>query len=80
MVRLVEMIQTNRLSFGPLLGLLGFQALGLPPLHRPIMRVGLFVVLAARATEKEQDRLSVGTAHTSSLRPWQVVVKRTTVL
>jgi hypothetical protein len=44
------------------------------------MRMRLFVIVAARTTEKEQDRLSVGTAHIASLRRWRVVVKRSTVL
>ena len=70
----------NRLSFGPLLfGLLGLQALHFAPFHGPIMRMGLLVILAARATGEEQDRLSVGTAHAASFRRWPVVVKRSTV-
>src|SRR5438105_4789799 len=79
MIRLVEMIQTNCLGFRPLLCLLGLQALGLAPLHGPVMRVLLLVVFAARAAEKEQDRLSVGTAHSPSFRSWWVVVKRSTL-
>jgi hypothetical protein len=43
------------------------------------MWVRLFMVLAARTAEKEQDRLRVGTAHAFSLRTWRVVVKRTTL-
>jgi hypothetical protein len=43
------------------------------------VRMRLFVVVAARATEKEQDRLRVGTAHAASLRRWPVVVKRSTL-
>jgi hypothetical protein len=54
-------------------------AIPVAALHRPTMRMRLFVVLAARAAEKEQDRLSVETAHTGSLRRWRVVVKRTTM-
>jgi len=77
-IRLME-TRTNRLGFSALLCLLGFQALRLAPLHGPVMRVCLFVVLAARATEKEQNRLSVGTAHGASLRRWPVVVKRSTM-
>jgi hypothetical protein len=78
MIRLAE-IQTNRLGSDPLLCLFGLQALGLAPLHGPVMRVRLFVILAARAAEEEQDRLSVGTAHAASFRNWQVVVKRSTL-
>jgi hypothetical protein len=70
----------NRLSFSPLLfGLLGLQSLRLAPLHGPVMRVGLFVVLAARAAEEEQNLLSVRTAHALSFRSWRVGVKRTTM-
>ncbi|HVA83649.1 MAG TPA: hypothetical protein VNF28_01990 [Candidatus Binataceae bacterium] len=59
----------------------GFGGFGLTPFSGSlillgVMRMGLFVILAARATEKEQDRLSVGTAHTVSFRNWRVVVKR----
>lgn len=71
----------NRLSFGPLLCLLRLQTLGLASLHHPIMRLRmrLFVILVARAAEKEQNRLSEGMAHAASFRNWQVVVKRTTM-
>jgi hypothetical protein len=56
-----------------------FQALRLPALHRPIVRMRLFVVFRARATEKEQNFLRVPATHTVSLRPWRVAVKRTTM-
>jgi hypothetical protein len=55
-----------------------FQALRFAPLHRLEMRMRLFVVLAARAAEKEQNRLSVS-AHALSFRIWRVVVKRSTI-
>jgi hypothetical protein len=73
----------NRLCVRVLLrglsSLFGFQPLRLAALHGPIVRMRLFVVLAAWAAEKEQDRLRVGTAHVASLRRWPVVVKRTTI-
>jgi hypothetical protein len=49
----METIQTNRLGFGPLFCLLGLQALGLAPFHRPIMQVLLFVIVAARGRQKK---------------------------
>jgi hypothetical protein len=77
------MRKLNRLSVRLLLlglfGLLGLQALRLAALHRAVMRVRLLMVVAARTAEEEQNRLSVGTAHAASLRPWQVVVKRSTL-
>jgi hypothetical protein len=62
-----------------LYGLLALQALRLATLHRTVVRVRLFVVLGARATEEEENRLRVSRAHTASLRPWRAVVKRTTM-
>jgi hypothetical protein len=56
-----------------------FQSLRLAPFHRSVMRVGFFVVLAARAAEKEQNRLSVFGSHAASVHGWPVVVKRTTM-
>ena len=43
------------------------------------MRMRLFMVLAARATEEEQNRLGVFGSHTASFRCWPVVVKRSIV-
>jgi hypothetical protein len=61
----------NRLSFRSLLCLLGLQTLPLAAFHGAVMRMRLFVIFAARAAEKEQDRLSVGTAHALSFRGWR---------
>jgi len=65
---------------------LGFGArrFGLAPLVGSLLllgvvRMALFVVVTARAAEKEQNWLSVGAAHTLSVQNWQVVVKRTIV-
>ena len=69
----------NRLGFRSLLCLLGLQTLPLAAFHGAVMRMRLFVVRAARAAEKEQDRLSVGTTHAASLRRWPIVVKRITM-
>jgi hypothetical protein len=70
----------NRLSFGPmLLCLLRLQTLRLAAFHGAVMRMRLFAIIAAPATEKEQDRLSVGTAHVGSSRRWRLVVKRSTL-
>jgi hypothetical protein len=74
-------IQTS-LFFG--CGPFGLGGLGLTPFSGAlllfgVMRMDLFVVLAARTTEKEQNWLSVGTAHTPSVRSWRPVVKRSTV-
>ena len=66
----------NRLSFGSLLCLLCLQALGLAPLHGSIVRVRLFVVVAARAAEEKQNLLSVRTAHAVSFLNWRAIVKR----
>jgi hypothetical protein len=56
-------------------GLLCLQTLRLAALHRSIVRVRLLVVLAARAAEKEQNRLGVFGSHIRSLHGWRVVVK-----
>jgi hypothetical protein len=56
-----------------------FQTLRFAPLHCPIVRMRLLMVLGARTAKKEQNLLSVATAHTVSFRNWQVVVKRSTV-
>jgi len=69
----------NRLSFRSLLCLLGLQTLRLAAFHGAVMRVRLFELLAARAAEKEQNRLSVGTANAPSVRRWRVVVNRSTL-
>jgi hypothetical protein len=55
------------------------QPFRLPSFHRPIVRMGFFMVFGARAAEKEQNFLSVGTAHTPSVQRWWIVVKRSTV-
>jgi hypothetical protein len=55
------------------------QTLRLAPFHRGVMRMRLFVVLAAGAAKKEENFLRVGTTHASSLRSWRVVVKRSIV-
>jgi poly-gamma-glutamate capsule biosynthesis protein CapA/YwtB (metallophosphatase superfamily) len=47
--------------------------------YRAVMGMVLLVILAARAAEKKQNRLSVGMAHVGSLRSWRLVVKRTTL-
>lgn len=44
------------------------QTLRLAPLHRSVMRMRLFMVLATGTAEKEENFLRVGTAHASSLR------------
>jgi hypothetical protein len=44
-----------------------------------VMRVRLLVVLGAFPAEKEQNLLRVAGGHAASLRPWRVVVKRTTM-
>jgi hypothetical protein len=67
---------------GVLLRLSGF--LGLPAtigtlLLRLVVRVRFLVVVAALATEKEQNLLRVAGTDTDSFRRWQVAVKRTTV-
>jgi hypothetical protein len=41
--------------------------------------VRLFVVVAALATEKVENFLSAGTAHTASLQIWLIVLKRITM-
>jgi hypothetical protein len=69
----------HRLSFGPLFCLLRLQTLPLAAFHGAVMQMRLFVILAARAAEKEQNRLSVGTAHAASLRRWRLVVTRSTL-
>jgi len=56
-----------------------FGAFRLAPLHCAVVRVRLLVVLAARTAEKEENRLSVGTAHARSVRRCMVVVKRSTL-
>jgi hypothetical protein len=60
-------------------GLFGFQTLRLAPLHRLVMRMGLFVVLGARAAEEEENRLGVSRTHTASFRSWRAIVKRSTL-
>jgi hypothetical protein len=68
------------LRLGALLGLSGF--LGLPSpirtlLLRFVMRMRFLVVVAALATEKEQDFLSVARTHTVSVGGWKRAVKYT---
>jgi hypothetical protein len=48
-------------------------------LLRLIVRVRFFVVVAALATEKEQNLLRVAGTHTDSFRSWRRAVKRTTL-
>ena len=85
MIPAVSQIRTVRQVDGITLGWLlrgGF--LGLPPsvgtlFLRLVMRVRLFVIVAALATEEEQNLLRVAGTHTDSFRIWSVVVKRTTL-
>ena len=48
-------------------------------LLRFVVRVRFLVVVAALATEKEQNLLRVARTHTDSFRSWRRVVKRTTM-
>jgi hypothetical protein len=57
-----------------------FQLFRLASFHGPIVRMCFFMVFGARAAEKEQNFLSVGTAHTASVQRWWIVVKRSTVI
>jgi hypothetical protein len=86
MIPAMSRIRTNlrydALRLGVLLRLSVF--LGLPPtvgtlLLRLVVRVRFFVVVAALATEKEQNLLRVAGTHTDSFRRWRAVVKRTTM-
>ena len=79
-------IQMNLRYYADLLGVLlrlsGF--LGLPTsirtvLLRLIVRVRFLVVVAALATENEQNLLHVARTHTDSFRRWRSVIKRTTL-
>jgi hypothetical protein len=47
-----------------------------PSFHSAIMRVRLFVVLAAKETEEEKNVLRVARPHAASLQCWWAVVKR----
>jgi hypothetical protein len=60
----------SRLRFAPPVGTL---LLGL------VVRMSLFVVLAALPAEEEQNLLRVAGTHTDSVRSWRVSVKRVTV-
>jgi len=44
-----------------------------------VMRVRFLVIVAALATEKEQNLLRVAGTHTDSFRRWPCAVKRTTM-
>jgi len=86
MIRMVNQRPTIRRDdargLGVLLDLSGF--LGLPAtvgtlLLRLVVRVRFLVVVAALATEKEQNLLRVAGTHIDSFRIWRVVVKRTTM-
>jgi hypothetical protein len=86
MIPAMSRIRTNlrydALRLGVLLRVSSF--LGLPAsvralLLRLVMRVRFFVVVAALATEKEQNLLRVAGTHTDSFRRWRVAVKRTTM-
>jgi hypothetical protein len=60
-------------------GFLGFPATVGTLLLRLIVRVRFLVVVAALATEKEQNLLRVAGTHTDSFRRWRDAVKRTTL-
>ena len=67
---------------GVLLRLSGFPGLAAPirtQLLRLVMRVRYIVLVAALATEKEQNVLGVSTAHTGGLPLWRLAVKWTTL-
>jgi hypothetical protein len=78
-LRLLALLIGALFCLNGLYGLLALQAFGLSALHRSIVRVRLFVIFRAWATEKEQNLLSVSGAHIVSLRPWRAIVKRTTM-
>jgi hypothetical protein len=60
-------------------GFLGLSATVGTSLLRLEMTVRFLVVVAALATEKEQNLLRVAGTHTDSFRRWRVVAKRITV-
>jgi hypothetical protein len=82
MGRSVQVIDQLPLPLSRKRALLGF--LGLPAsiralLLRLVVRMRFFVVVAALATEEEQNLLRVAGTHTDSFRIWLLVVKRTTL-
>jgi hypothetical protein len=85
MIPAMSRIRMVRQVLGITLGWLlrgGF--LGLPAtvgtlLLRLVVRVRLFVVVTALATEKEQNLLRVAGTHIDSFRRWRRAVKRTTL-
>jgi hypothetical protein len=86
MIPAMGRIQTNLCYDAELLGLLLLRSgfLGLPAsvgtlLLRLVMGMRFLVVVAALATEKEQNLLRVAGTHTDSFRRWRVAVKRTTL-
>lgn len=48
-------------------------------LLRPVMRMGLLVVLATLAAKEVENLLSVGTAHVGIVQTWRRAEKRTTM-
>ena len=70
-----------RVKLGVLLrgGFLGLPASIRTLLLGLVVRVRFLVVVAALATEKEQNLLRVAGTHTDSVRRWRVVVKRSTM-
>ena len=86
MIPAMARIRTNLRYYAELLGVLLrlSDLLGLPAtigalLLRFVVRVRFLVVVAALATEKEQNLLRVAGTHTDSFRTWWVVVKRITL-
>ena len=60
-------------------GFLGLRATVGTLLLRLVVRMRFLVVVAASATEKEQNFLRIAAAHAPSFRGWWVAVKRTMV-
>jgi hypothetical protein len=81
MTRIRTVRQVDGITLGWLLcgGFLGLPASIGTLLLRLVMRVRFLVIVAALATEKEQNLLRVAGTHTDSFRSWRVVVKRSTV-
>ncbi len=68
-----------RRGFGAWRGFLFLAPSGEPLFLVAVMGAGLFFVLLTLVAVKEQNLLSVGTAHAVSVRGCRVVVKRTTM-
>ncbi|MGB8684014.1 MAG: hypothetical protein WCD12_14095 [Candidatus Binatus sp.] len=79
-IRMVR--QEDGITLGWLLrgGFLGLPATVGTLLLRLVVRVRFLVLVAALATEKEQNLLRVAGTHTDSFRSWRVVVKLTTLI